>query len=153
MSDGPDEETTRLAFAFFNEVGIIAQLSTTLLNRSLPQGLHSAHFAILNHLVRLGDGRTPLAIASAFQVTKGTMTHSLRVLADRGLVTLVPNPEDGRSKRVYLTPSGRAFREEAILALGPMLGRLEARLDLAAMAEMLPKLVEVRRMLDEDRER
>ncbi len=151
MAERSSDETLRLAFTFFNEVGIIQQLSTTLLNRSLPDGLHASHFAILNHLVRLGDGRTPQSIASAFQVTKGTMTHSLKVLQERDLVVVAPNPEDGRSKLVRLTPRGRAFRDEAIAGLQPAIDRIGAKLDLEAMADMLPALSKVRSVLDENR--
>ena len=45
-------------FEFFNEIGIISQLSSALFSRTLPDGLHVSHFSILNHMVRLGDGRT-----------------------------------------------------------------------------------------------
>ena len=64
-------------FAFFNEVGIINQLTTTLLEEALPKGMIAPHFQVLNHLVRLGDGRTPLQMARAFQVPKTSMTHTL----------------------------------------------------------------------------
>ena len=64
-------------FQVLNEVGIIHQLIQTEMNRRLPDGLHASHFGVLNHLVRLGDGRTPVSIASAFQVTKATMTNTL----------------------------------------------------------------------------
>jgi hypothetical protein len=36
-----------------------------------------------------------------------------------------PNPDDGRSKRVWLTDAGRAFREEAIARLAPDIARIE----------------------------
>ena len=101
-------------FGFFTEIGIINQLSTAMFAKSLPDGVHPSHFSILNHLARMGDGKTPMRIASAMQVTKNTMTHSLKVLQDRGYIDVQPDPEDGRGKRVYLTETGRAFREEAI---------------------------------------
>jgi len=101
-------------FGFFTEIGIINQLSTAMFAKSLPEGVQPSHFSILNHLARMGDGKTPMRIASAMQVTKNTMTHSLKVLQDRGYIDVQPDPEDGRGKRVYLTETGRAFREEAI---------------------------------------
>lgn len=102
-------------FGFFTEIGIINQLSTAMFAKSLPDGVHPSHFSILNHLARMGDGKTPMRIASAMQVTKNTMTHSLKVLQDRGYIDVQPDPEDGRGKRVYLTETGRAFREQAIV--------------------------------------
>jgi len=105
-----DDNNAAEVFGFFNEVGIINQLSTTMLAKSLPNGVHPSHFFILNHLVRLGDGKPPARIASAMQVTKNTMTHSLKVLQNRGYITVKPDPEDGRGKLVYLTDAGRVSR-------------------------------------------
>lgn len=102
-------------FGFFTEIGIISQLSNAMLAKSLPDGVHPSHFGILNHLTLRGDGKLPMQIASAMQVTKNTMSHSLKVLQDRGYIDVQPDPEDGRAKRVYLTDAGRAFREDAII--------------------------------------
>lgn len=146
-----ESASNRLLFEFFNEVGIVSQLSSALLNKSLPEGLHVAHFTLLNHMVRLGDGKTPQQLVSAFQVTKSTMTHSLQVLEERGFVELQPHPDDGRSKLVFLTDRGRSFREEAIAALAPRFEQLKRYLDLAAISEMLEPLRQVRKRLDENR--
>ena len=35
-------------FAFFTEMGIITQLATALLAKSLPDGVHPSHFSIIN---------------------------------------------------------------------------------------------------------
>ncbi len=87
----PDERTP-LYFRLFNEIGIINQLTTTLLNNRLPAGLLAPHFTVLNHLVRVKDGRTPLEMAKAFQIPKTTMTHQIRVLERHGFVVQAPNP-------------------------------------------------------------
>ena len=148
---GPDRNIATL-FALFNEIGIIAQLSGSLFERRLPAGFLVSHFAVLNHLVRLGDGRTPLEIARAFQVPKTTMTHTLQGLEKAGLIAFAPNPADGRSKCVMLTDAGRAFRDTAIAALGPDLARLAAAIPPARIAEVLPLLAEVRTWLDRERD-
>lgn len=101
-------------FGFFNEVGIINQLSTAMLAKCLPDGVHPSHFSIVNHLVRTGDGKSPVRIAAAMQVTKNTMTHSLKVLTERDFITVEPDPEDGRGKIVRLTETGREFHRTAI---------------------------------------
>lgn len=147
-----DREKQKLAFRFFNEIGIINQLSTAILNARLPEGLHVSHFSVLNHLSRLGDGKTPLSLASAFQVTKGTMTHTLSALSERGLVRLAPHATDGRSKLVFLTEEGRAFHRRAIDGLGPVFQMLEDKIDFSALIEVLPLLQEVREVLDESRD-
>ncbi|NJM31551.1 MAG: MarR family transcriptional regulator [Rhizobiales bacterium] len=97
-----------LAFVFFNEVAIVEQLARTRFERLLPDKLKLPHFAVLNHLVRLGDGRTPLQIARAFEVTKAAMTNTLGRLETRKFIRVEPDPEDGRSKRIFLTGRGKA---------------------------------------------
>jgi DNA-binding MarR family transcriptional regulator len=146
------DDTDALYFAFFNEVAIISQLSGRLLEAKLPKGFLVSHFAVLNHLARLGDGRTPLAIARAFQVPKATMTHTLTGLADAGLVRLMPNPEDGRSKHVMLTEKGRRFREQAIARLKPDMARIAGHVEPRSVAAALPLLAEMRSYLDRARD-
>ena len=118
------QDIQKLTFQFFNEIGIIHQLAVSMFNRRLPDGLHVSHFSVLNHLIRLGDGRTPLALASAFQVTKGTMTNTLGTLLKRGLVEIRPHQTDGRSKLVFLTDAGRTFHGEAVASLMPAITAL-----------------------------
>ncbi len=145
------DEDTASYFSFFNEIGIIAQLSGRLFERCLPEGFLVSHFAVLNHLVRLGDGRTPLAIARAFQVPKTTMTHTLAGLEKSSLIRFAPNPRDGRSKCVELTELGRQFRDEAIARLQPEVEKLAGRMPADRVAAVLPILAEIRDYLDNER--
>lgn len=147
----PDPDTA-IYFGLFNEIAIIAQLSGSLLERRLPDGFLVSHFAVLNHLVRVADGRTPLQIARAFQVPKTTMTHTLQGLEKAGLVVFAPNPRDGRSKCVMLTDAGRAFREDAIRALSPDVARIARALPPERVTAILPVLEDLRLFLDRERE-
>jgi DNA-binding MarR family transcriptional regulator len=140
-------------FAFFNEVAIIGQLSGSLFERRLPDGFLVSHFAVLNHLARRGDGRTPLDLARAFQVPKTTMTHTLAGLERAGLIAVAPNPKDGRSKCVALTDAGRAFRDAAIARLGPDLDAIARAIAPGRVAAVLPLLAEMRDWLDRERDR
>lgn len=142
----------KLTFQFFNEIGIIQQLATTAFNRQLPDGLHVSHFSILNHLIRLGDGKTPQSLSDAFQVTKGTMTHTLGALGKRNFIEIAPHPTDGRSKVVFLTQDGRNFHASAIESLAPLMKIMEQKINLEDLAEMLPKLQEIRDVLDRHRD-
>lgn len=139
-------------FRLFNEIGIIGQLSRALLEARLPPGFVLAQFSVLNHLARLGDGRTPLAIAQAFQVPKNSMTHSLTVLEREGLIEIRKNPQDGRSKLVYMTEAGHNFRAEAIKALAPDIARIAAAFPPESVARLLPELETLRKFLDADRD-
>ena len=136
----------------FNEIGIIEQLSRSFLEARLPDGLIAPHFGVLNHLIRVADGRTPLELARAFQVPKTTMTHTLTGLIKHELVEARPNPRDARSKQIWLTNAGRALREETIVKMGPDLARIAAAIDPTKVAEVLPILQEIRVFLDQDRD-
>jgi len=135
-------------FAFFNEVGILNQLSTAMFEARLPPGFTVSQFAVLNHLIRVKDGRTPLDLARAFQVPKTTMTHSLAVLERHGLVRTAPNPEDGRSKCVWITDAGRSFRVAAVQALAPDVTRLAQSFPSERLSEAMPTLIDLRRLMD-----
>ena len=139
-------------FRLMNEIGIIAQLSSALMNRTLPDGLHVSHFGVLSHFMRLGDGKTPLALARAFQVSKGTMTHTLNTLAKRGFVRFEAHESDGRSKLVFITDEGREFFGKAIADLMPTMGKFQQLIDMDQVLEILPTLEHLRKVLDENRD-
>lgn len=143
-----DSETRLDYFAFFNEIGIIAQLSRAMMEARLPEGLLLPHFSVVNHLVRVGDGATPQKLARAFQVPNTTMTHTLSGLAERGLVEIKRNPEDGRSKCVWLTEAGRRFREDAIAALDPDIAVFAKEIPQKEIGDLAARLGEIRRILD-----
>lgn len=139
------------AFAFFTEVGIINQLCKALIGKILPDGVHPSHFAIVIHLARQGDGQTPLRIANAMQVTKATMSHSLKVLEKRGFMETRPSETDARSKQVFLTEAGWAFHADAIEASARAFRRFVRDEHRQAMSDALPALVAIRKLLDENR--
>ena len=144
-------------FALLNEIAIIEHLARNRLERVLPDGLRASHFVVLNHLARMGDGRSPARIARAVQVERPAMTNTIQKLEARGLVRVGPHPSDGRGKLVFLTDAGRAARAQAVaaataailpiatgiaeaeaLAALPMLRRLRAALDAARDADDPP---------------
>ncbi len=100
-----------------------------LIEARLPEGLNAPQFAVLERLAWQGEGQTSASIAAAFGWPKTTMSHTVAVLETRGLVRLEPNPRDGRSKCLWLTPKGRS------LALS---GRAAVEADLAGIAALAP---------------
>ncbi|MEM8824182.1 MAG: MarR family winged helix-turn-helix transcriptional regulator [Pseudomonadota bacterium] len=148
----PTDDDLRRAFAIFNEIGILSQLSRAAFEARLPDGVLLPHFSLINHLVRVADGQTPLVMARAFQVPKTTMSHMVSVVAKRGWVELRANPKDGRSKRVWLTPAGRAFREDAIASIAPDLATISDVLKPQAQDTLLHDLQTLREFLDAQRD-
>ena len=142
----------RLLFEVFKEIGIIEQLSRARLEARLPEGMIAPHIAVLNHLINRGDGAVPIDMARAFQVPKTSMTHTLKGLAAHGYVELRDNPNDGRSKTVWLTDKGRQMRNDTIEALAGPSGKLMAELAGEDIAAILPTLIRLRTYMDAARD-
>ncbi len=145
------EKTNHPLFAFFTQIGILEQLSRTLLEARLPDGITVSHFSVLNHLIRVSDGRTPVELSRAFQQPKTTITHVLSGLVKRNYVVFRSNPADKRSKTVWLTDEGRQFREDSILALSPDFEELLQKIDESEITKILPELNRIREIMDEMR--
>ena len=148
MPDNPDNPGI---FRLFVEIGIINQLSTSALERLLPHALTLAQFSLLNHLVTR-DPQPPLKLASAFQVSKGTMTSTIGRLEAKGFVAITPNPKDGRGKFVAITPAGRAARSDSIVALRPLLAWLATQIEADETTMLVGKLAHIRALLDARRD-
>lgn len=145
------EDPVSFYFRFFNEIGIIAQLSGNKLERVLPEGMSLAQFTVLNHFCRLGGAWSPTRLAAAFQVTKGAMTNTLQRLEAQGFVTIRPDDDDARAKLVEITGAGRAAREAGVRATGPIVAGLADLVPLADVKAALPLLEFVRKTLDAER--
>lgn len=133
------------------EIGIISQLSNARLERALPQGLSAAQFAVLSHFMRRGGEESPAQLARAFQVTKGAMTNTLQRLEAQGFVAIVGDAEDGRRKKISLTPAGARAYDAAIVALRPNLEAMREAFTDREFEAALPFLVALRTWLDENR--
>ncbi len=113
MAETPEDP---IAVKAFMEVSIVAHLSDLLFARQLPTGLTTAQFGVLNRLARLDLSETLSEVASAFRVAPATMSSTVDKLRRKGLVELLPCPQDGRRKRLAITPAGRRVRDEGIAA-------------------------------------
>lgn len=141
--------------SLFAAVSSAHHAAQRLVEARLPKGLSGAQFAVLERLVRLGEGQTPISIAGAFGWPKTSMSHTLAVMEARGLVRLEPNPRDGRSKCLWLTPKGRALAMLGVTAVEEDLARIAALAPLDAierladdLASLAARLVDQRRFPD-----
>jgi DNA-binding MarR family transcriptional regulator len=135
-------------FNLLNEIAIIEQLARNRFESLRPAGLRLAHFTLLNHLARVGDGRTPASIANALQLAKGAITNTLQRLETRGFVRVEPDASDGRAKRVWLTEAGRAARLDAVRQALGAFADLGAVLPEERALALLPDLRALRGQLD-----
>nr|WP_321509840.1 helix-turn-helix domain-containing protein [uncultured Hyphomonas sp.] len=134
-------------FAAMTEISIIAHLADTAFARRLPDGLTTAQFAVLNHLLRLEAEQTIGELARALQVSQPTMSSTVRRLEEKGLISLVPDSDDRRIRRVSVSRSGAAVRNKAVQALDA------SKKDLAVLSQeewkqLLPLLNRLRIALD-----
>ena len=140
-----------LVFTFFNEINIIAQLSSNAFDRALPTGLSQSQFSVLNWFVRVDSIATPGRLSTAFMVTRGAMTNTLKKLQDKGLVEVKPDESSGRQKIVTMTEKGRKVRDQALQDAVPMMSEIIDHFSLDGLRQRLPFLQELRQYLDEKR--
>jgi DNA-binding MarR family transcriptional regulator len=80
----------------------------------VPDGLTLPQFDVLAQLQRRGEGMTPGELTRELLVTAGNVTGIVDRLVRRGLVERRRVPDDGRTRRLLLTPLGRTLVERAI---------------------------------------
>ncbi|MFT3817868.1 MAG: MarR family winged helix-turn-helix transcriptional regulator [Rubrivivax sp.] len=68
-------------------------------------GLKTTQYSLLSHVLRLGPIR-PGDLAAAMTMDASTLTRNLKPLAAAGWLEQAPG-DDGRSRRVRITPAGR----------------------------------------------
>lgn len=147
----PESPRDPVVYRIFNEIGIIDQLATAAFRQVLPPPLNTMMFGVLNHFVRLGDDKTPSALASAFQISRPSMTATLDKLERAGFVQIVPDPADGRTKRVRITAAGRKARARAVEATAVLFERIQPQLATIDQDTLLDQLQQLRCVLDEAR--
>ncbi|HEY1751442.1 MAG TPA: MarR family transcriptional regulator [Caulobacteraceae bacterium] len=130
----------RADIAFFACVSAIERLAAQRLERALPAGLSGAGFAVLNRLAISPDPASPLALAAALKLSKPAMTHTLQRLEGQGLVAVTADPDDGRRKRVALTPAGAAAQRAGAAAVRPRLDEVRAAFNPSEFEAVLPFL-------------
>jgi DNA-binding MarR family transcriptional regulator len=89
-----------------------------------PLGLTNGQFSLLMSLNRpepAGMG----GVANLLAMDRTTLTAALKPLERRGLLTVAPDPKDGRARVLCLTPEGRALLAQAL----PIWTREHGKLD------------------------
>ena len=74
------------------------------------QDFQTAHFAILSDLW-IRDGVRQQDLAAALVKDKGTIARALRQMEEKQLIERRAGEQDKRTKRIYLTERGTAFRD------------------------------------------
>ncbi|HJV40582.1 MarR family transcriptional regulator [Caulobacter sp.] len=93
-----------------------------------PLGLTNGQFSLLMSLNRpepAGLG----GVANLLAMDRTTLTAALKPLERRGLLTVAPDPKDGRARVLSLTPDGRALLAQALPIWTREHGKLDDDLD------------------------
>ncbi|MDT0681518.1 MarR family transcriptional regulator [Roseicyclus sp. F158] len=141
------ERTDSLAVALFSEIFTVDQLARNRLSRAMPRGMELSHFAVLNHLARLEEERSPAQLAQSFQVTRAAMSNTLAKLEWAGHIHVRPDWEDARRKRVSVSPAGRKARDAALQAIAPIVAQVVEEIGPERVRAALPVLRELRERL------
>jgi DNA-binding MarR family transcriptional regulator len=141
----PDLDTAPLAIVA--RLGRAAAFLDQAVNALMARyGLSRPYWDVLASLRRAGPPfeLSPTDLYRGLMRTSGTMTHRLRRLEADGLIERVPDPADGRSSLVRLTPKGLALVDE----IGPLHLENERKqltalsdADLAALEDILRRLL------------
>ncbi|MFF1925979.1 MarR family winged helix-turn-helix transcriptional regulator [Streptomyces sp. NPDC058221] len=133
----------RLALTFSQHV---VRLQTAFEQAIAPalaaQGLTPAELDVLAALRSAGTPyqRRPKELAAHLLLTTGGLSNVLRRLDTRGLVSRVPDPSDGRSHNVQLTPAGVTTAEAATTAATTALQRTLTAVPAATLEHTLHQL-------------
>lgn len=94
----------------------IARLYAATLQGALqPLGLSRAQYLALSELW-LEDGLTQRQLAERLGVEQATMANTLVRMERDGLIDRKPNPDDGRSQRIWLTEAAQRLQGPATSA-------------------------------------
>src|SRR5215510_4432130 len=78
-----------------------------------PLGLNNGQFSLMMSLNR-PDPPTMGSVASLLAMDRTTLTAGLKPLERDGLVKLIVDPKDRRSRRMQLTPAGHKLLKRAL---------------------------------------
>ncbi len=132
--------------ALLQEVYSTGNLVGFLVNRELEaDGISPRLYSFIGWLDVL-EPVTPGRLAEETGMPATTIRDYVREVVDRGDVRKVPNPEDGRSYLLELTPQGRKLADSGRPALVRAFQKLEPRLKRPA-GDYIESTVELRRAL------
>lgn len=137
MAVQPIDHPILLTFAMIRRIGdgVREQMA-----ECLPDGLTVPQYEVMRLLDLKGDGLTPADIAQSLHVNKSGLTGTLQRLEAGGFVRIEPCLEDGRKKRIWITPAGQEIYITALEAIRPKMSKLREAFTLDEFRDALPFL-------------
>jgi DNA-binding MarR family transcriptional regulator len=106
----------------------------------LPPELTVPQYEVMRLLDLKGDGLTPAEITQSLHINKSNLTTTLQRLEASGFARVEPCADDGRKKRVWITPAGREMYIKAIGGIRPKMEKLREAFTQEEFREALPFL-------------
>jgi DNA-binding MarR family transcriptional regulator len=108
-----------------------------------PFGLTNGQFSLL---VALNQAEPPAIgrLAPFLAMDPSTLTAAVKPLARRGLLRVIPDAKDRRSRRVQITPEGIALLREALPAWAAAHAKLDSELGESTAAALRLALAAIR---------
>lgn len=144
VSDPRGRRRISLPFQIFRT----SELNAKLVSRALaPTGLRGDDFAVYSYLFYGPMTLTELADGTGMPLT--TVSGYVKRFEDRGHITREPNPDDGRSHLLSLSPSGRVWLLDAVEVFRKTSSHLNATLDAEGVdaEEMIDQLERVQDLI------
>lgn len=137
--------------SFFKEIFTLEQLARNRMERALPNEMKVSHFTALSYLVKKDSPSSPAELASAFQVSRPTMTNTLQKLEAKNYICVSADLEDGRGKLVMITQEGKDAFRIAVQALAEMFGDVANAMGEEPFKEALVPMGKIRAFMDTSR--
>jgi DNA-binding MarR family transcriptional regulator len=122
----------KLSFTVFpldNSPGFLIYKTAAMMKAELSRAFHAAGFAVtpeqwavLNRLWE-SEGESQTVLAERTSKDRHNITRILDLLEKNGLIRRELDPEDRRSRRVFLTDEGKALKKKLIPIVKKHLGR------------------------------
>ena len=93
---------------------------------------------------------TPTGLAARLVMPLSTVIFRVKRLEQRGHAERVPNPDDGRSFLIRLTPKGKQLLDRARPAFRDYAEAVEGRLGQKRVAQLRTALAELRQAIDDE---
>lgn len=142
LQDRPD-------VAVFSEIGIVEHLIRTSVSKHLAPNMTYAHFELLMHFERNGDGQTPAELAAEMMMSKAAMTNALQKMEGLGFIVVLADVKDRRKKRVRLTRAGIACYQQVLKDMKWKMDALREGFTESEFRQALPFLRNLRLFLEE----
>ncbi|WP_409344642.1 MarR family winged helix-turn-helix transcriptional regulator [Paenibacillus sp. MBLB4367] len=101
------------------------------------KGLNGARIRLLVEIAKEGGSILPSALASRIGVTRANISVLLVPLEEQGYIRVSSHPEDGRKRRIVLTPEGESLLWDVLPGNRDVIAEKMKVLDDAEMRQLL----------------